>query len=300
MQQYILSKVNMSIMSVESNVIIRDKVFANERPDKTLKLNHLDIRDCTFANMGFRESEFKECDLSHNIFISCYFKNTNLNQVNFVGSKFINCNFDGVKMQHCDMIYTIFEDCCIDFNLVFNSLPSEYNLREKLCKNLAIECLRAGRDEDYKRFFFQERLAREDHYFETFRLDQKTYYKIKSNNDKIIAFFRYITSKMSRYVWGYGENIYQLFGVMFLVNWIYSIIYWKSGNVFLYTIGNEEKFEIDYYNSFYHSICNFFTVSSGLYTDNNITKIIMMSQYFIGVVFTGFFIASLYKNINRR
>lgn len=299
MNQFTLNKEIFDLNNLESRVKYEDKIFCNIRPDKSFNRDRLEITHSTFANIGFRESNIKNSDLSHNVFIDCYFKKTTICNVDFTGSKFINCQFDNADIKHSDFIYSNFENCCIEYDTMFTNLPTEFNLREKLCRNLSFECLKAGLDKDYKKYFFEERKSREKHYYETFRLEPKSYYKSKTTYQKISAFSKYIQSKLSKRLWGYGESIYQLLLSMIITNIVYSIIYIMCGQVFVYQLSDTKKFTLNFFDSLYFSFLNFFT-SSPYCTNNSIIKVIIVSQYFIGVTFMGCFAAAVYKNINRR
>lgn len=300
LNQFILGKNPRSINNIESRTQYEDQIFANERPDDQFIKEKLDIQQSTFANIGFRGAKIKESDLSHNVFINCYFKKTSIWNTNFTGSKFINCQFDGVNIQHSDFIYCSFENCYISYDDMFSNLPVEYNLRERLCRNLALECLKAGQDIDYKKYFFSEKKARELHDFETFRLNVKPYYKNKTGYQKITSLLNYINSKVSKILWGYGEDIYRLFIAMGLVILIYAFIYIIAGNSFKYQINDISTFKLNFIDAFYHSFSSFFTSSSGFYPSNTFIKMITISEYLVGATFIGCFVAAVYKNINRR
>lgn len=60
---------------------VENKIFSNERVDETWIKSHLRIFNSTFAKMGFRKSQFKQCDLSFCVFIDCYFKKALFDQV---------------------------------------------------------------------------------------------------------------------------------------------------------------------------------------------------------------------------
>ncbi|MGG7195399.1 pentapeptide repeat-containing protein [Clostridium butyricum] len=300
MNEFVLGKHRYNICDLESNVEYIDKLFSNERPDSNFKKEKLDIQHSTFTNIGFREANIKNSNLSHNVFVSCYFKKSNIWNVNFTGCTFINCKFDDVDIEHSDFIYANFENCYIMYDIMYNNLPREFNLRENLCRNFSMECIKAGMDDDYKKYYFEERKAREKNYYEIFRLNTKPYYKDNNMYQKIIAFFKYMQSKVSKVLWGYGENIWQLICSMLFINMIYVIIYMFFGESFSSQVDTDVNFKFNILNAIYFSISNFFTSSSGYYANNLSLRIIILSQYFVGVTFIGCFTAALYRNINRR
>jgi hypothetical protein len=285
---------------VEKRILYENCMFSNERPDQKFIKEKLEITHSKFDNIGFRESKISNSDLTHNIFINCYFKKTKIWNVDFTGCKFINCQFEGVEIQHSDFIYTEFENCCIDFDSMFNNLPAEYNLRAKLCRNLALEALKVAMDTDYKKYFLEMKMSNEKHYYETFRLHPKVYYKKKTVGQRFIAIGNYIKSKFSKIIWGYGENVQQLLISMGVIVLLYSLVFWKSGEVFKNSLESTELYQLSYWESLYFSILNFCTASAGYIPNDFYTQALVASENLIGVIFIGCFVTVMYKNICRR
>lgn len=272
--------------------------FVNEKIDKKMNpVQRLEVHNSIFEDMGFRETKIANCDFSHNTFVNCYFKNTEFWNVDFTGSRFIDCNFDGAKIQHSDFIYCKFCGCFIEYETMLNNLPNEYNLREKLCRNLSLESLNAGYDKDYKKYFYEMKKAGEIDNFETFRLNPKHYYKQKSISEKIIAFFEFCFSKFNKFIWGYGENIFRLFTMLIIIIVLFAFLFYSNFTILLY---DNKIAEITILNAFFISIMNLCTTSAGFYAGNNFTEILFMIENVIGVLFLGLFVSVITKNINRR
>jgi hypothetical protein len=177
-------------------------IISDERKDKDLKWNHKTINHSTFANVSFKDSELKNSDLSLCVFIDCYFKNTFIENINFVGCKFINCKFDNIILVQSDIRFTSFENCYVDYEELKNCLPVQSNIRWKLCTNLALESLRAGDSENYRRFFFNEKQACEEHYLDMFVQKDKYYKKKYDTIDRLVGLSKYLYSKLSNLIWG--------------------------------------------------------------------------------------------------
>lgn len=276
----------------------KDLGFVNEKIDKNINpVQRLEIHNSIFEDMGFRETKIANCDFSHNTFINCYFKKTEFWNVDFTGSRFINCNFDGAKIQHSDFIYCKFCGCFIEYEIMLNNLPNEFNLREKLCRNLSLESLNAGYDKDYKKYFYEMKNAGEIDNFETFRLNPKSYYKQKTISEKIMAFFAYCFSKVNKFIWGYGENIPRLFIMLIIIIFVFALLFYNDLTLLLY---NNEAVEITMLNALFISIMNLCTTSAGFSAGNSFTEILFMIENVVGVLFLGLFVSVITKNINRR
>ena len=162
MQQYFVGRteIKVSDITAETTNKIEDRIFANERVDSSWDKSHLRVFNSTFAKMGFRDSKFKQCDLSFCVFIDCYFKKTFFEQAKFISCIFINCNFDMATFLNCDFRYATFEGCFISYNQMKSNLPhSQENLCADICRNLSMQCLNLGAIEDYKAYLFEEKAA---------------------------------------------------------------------------------------------------------------------------------------------
>ena len=114
-----------------------DVVFAAVRKDGS-RLEGMEFRHCTFANVSFKEATLEKCRFTDCVFLDCYFRRTKLSETAFIGCKFVGCDFPRVTIQSCDFKYSRFEGCALPFGELEHSLPREPNLREELTRGLAI------------------------------------------------------------------------------------------------------------------------------------------------------------------
>lgn len=63
-----------------------------------------------------------------------------------------NCNFDEVTLVNCIFNYCKFEGCFIKYNDLLQFLSKRPNKRWKLCKNLFLECLKLGYEDEYRKY----------------------------------------------------------------------------------------------------------------------------------------------------
>lgn len=276
---------------------IDDKIFANERADASWDKAHLRVSNSTSAKMGFRDSKFRQCDLSFCVFIDCYFKKTFFDQTKLVGCIFINCNFDMASFVSCDFRYATFNNCFIPYEQIKMNLPhGEENLCSDICKNLSAQCLKLGEIENYKAFLFEERAAGEVHSIRKLFHSNNSYYSKYSLWDGINGLFDFLRSKVSKYLWGYGEKMGALLRSIIITILIY-------GAFFTYQINNISSPTFSYpkwASAIYLSACNFFSVSTDFVLKTESLRIVGLSEHIIGAVLMGFFVAALFRQINRR
>lgn len=297
---YIEDKERKKIEDVNDNTKFINIYLINERPDEAFNKRSLTINQSTFSQMGFKKSKINNSDLSHNIFINCYFKDAKFENVNLTGSKFINCTFDNIVLINCDFRYSTFKDCYITFKDMLPNLPnlpSFHNVRWRLCTNLALECLKNGDSENYKLYFYEEKKASEKHYWEMF-VKKEAYYRKKYGSwDSLVGLFKFLTSKVNKFMWGYGENLWQLILVSIITMLTFTLLLFKND---FYENGNKFTQKLSLDESLYISICNFFTISSGYTTTNTYSRILTATEGIIGMILMGFFVAALFRFINRR
>lgn len=277
-----------------------DYCFANYRWDQKMNVSAMTFQNCTFAKMGFKQSRWEHLDCKYTVFIDCYFKDASFSYVDFTGALFINCNFDGASFMNCCFEYVKFRDCYIKLDVIRNNLPPKrYNLTRDLCRNLGLEALRQGDDQEFRKFFFTEKRASEKYFFKKFHHSQTEdhgYYAKYNVWDEINGLIRWGLSKINKCLWGYGERVSRLLINMLVVILVFTIGYLnmniKAGARGIY-----------WHEGLYISLCNFFTLSPvSIYdfSDSIAYEFISVSEAGIGVILMGFFVAAVFRYINRR
>ncbi len=295
MQQYFEGRVKQKCSELEESVKVENKIFANERPDNNWNSKHFIINNSTFAKMGFREARFTEDDLKFNVFIDCYFKRAYFDNVNFTSSIFINCNFDEVTVINCVLDYCKFDNCMIKYKNLIDSLSERANIRWELCKNISLECLKLGQEDEYRKYFFEEKRASEKYYLKKFwHKGNEKYYRKYNWVDQITGLADFILSKLNKILWGYGEKISRLIFNIMLVLIIFTFGYYTN----IKNVVGAKEMSIPI--AIYMSLSNFFTVTCD-YTSCELSyKIISVAEGGMGIILMGFFVAALFRYINRR
>ena len=309
MQQYFTNReLNEIIPNEEGKPILNEKydnkTFANQRFDKKWNIEFKIFQNCTFSKMGFLQSQFKNIELRYSIFIDCYFRNAKFEAVDFTGVLFINCNFDSATFVNCIFEYAKFTNCMIEYDILKENLPrARHNLNRDLCRNLCIECLRLGSDKDYRKYYFEEKRASEKYYWKKFyhrSSENDNYYNKYNLWEQIGGFFSFLLSKCNNIIWGYGEKLSRLLMNMLIIVLTFSVIYGFLYNQDITNLATQES--NGWFGYIYLSLCNFFTFSPSneLVKDTIQYKYLAIIEAGLGVVSMGFFVAALFRYVNRR
>lgn len=275
-----------------------EKVFINYKWDEKTLQDSV-FNSCTFAEMGFKKSKFTHVNFQHSVFIDCYFKDAKFQFIDFTGVAFINCNFSGATFINCEFQYSAFKDCYIEYNSIKSNLPkSKHNLNRDICRNLGLEALRKGDDKEFRRYYLEEKSASEKYHFSKFYHPKSYYLRQKYGLcDNLIGISSFLLSKLNKYLWGYGEQLSRL-----IINMLLVVIGFAIKYVCL-DITNGVNKKINFFDSIYLSLCNFFTispVSTYNFSKSTLYNFISVTEAGLGVILMGFFIAAIFRYINRR
>lgn len=219
--------------------------------------------------------------------MNCYFKDAQLINVNFTGCRFINCDFELKLLKDCIFDYAKFESCFIPYDAMQPNLPQWSNMRWRLCKNLGLQAMKDAETDEFRKYLFEEKRASEQHFWAIIRKPDEYYKNKYSFYDQARAIFLLIVSKLNRRVWAYGENIYQLFATLLFIIILYGFLFFILGH-------RVASFEGDVFASF----CYYFNVPN--HSGPVVPTHLAATESFVGVIWTGFFIAALFKHVSRR
>lgn len=293
MNQYYIGKEDCSIDDISSNGIFENKLFINNGFTRNKEYIFNKFERCSFSKISFNNIKIKNSEFKHSVFIECYFKESDIKQVSFSNCIFIRCGFYDVKLKNCEFFYTEWDHTYIKFEAIKSSLPNEYSYKKRICKVMANNCLLEGNMEEYKKFFFESIKAKENNYKEII-LRRSDYYKSKySKYDSFKYVAKFLLSKLSGVVWGYGEKISNVIYSSVCTVFIYSFIYYNK-----YDITGIDS--TSYINAVYISIANFLNVDSGAKFGDILTKYIGISENILGLVFMGMIVTYLFRSISSR
>ena len=207
----------------------RDLAFAGQRLDNK-RIQLAQYRHCTFINISFKEATLEASNFSDCTFINCYFRRTTLRNCTFEGTRFYDCDFPRVSVAGSRFFYARFNGCQIAFDEMENSLPSEPNIREELCRNLAQQSHALGLVNEARRYRRSETAAYEQHLKNGFASASQWYREHFVGTEKWRAFFRWVWSRTNRFLWGYCESGTRLIANFFASSLIvFPLVYWVVG-----------------------------------------------------------------------
>lgn len=229
-----------------------DALFASQRIDGKQVVGK-QFKHCTFANVSFKGCEIKNAQFSDCIFANCYFRDSKIQDSNFSACKFIDCDLTKVDIRTSDLkYYNSFQGCFIPFGELEASLPSEGNLREHLCLNLAEEASRVGALKDAGLYRQAGARGREEYLKAAFLHSSQFYREKYQGMARIEALFEYWGSRLRGWSWGYRRSFFTV-----LRNWalvtlvVFPLIFLpfkanlqaagkpaKAGDIWVASIGN--------------------------------------------------------------
>lgn len=214
------------LTKLESPYTGEDSTFAGQRLDSE-KIRQARYRHCTFVNVSLKAATLDDCGFADCIFIGCYFRRTTLKNCRFEGCRFYECDFPRVSLSACRLYYVRFIGCQLPADEMEHSLPSEPNVREKLCRNLARESSLLGFSEDARRYRKWETDAHEEHLKSGFTSHSDWYRSHFVGSQKLLALRRWTWSKLNRFLWGYCDSGTRLiFNFLSFTILIFPFLYW--------------------------------------------------------------------------
>jgi hypothetical protein len=229
-----------------------DALFASQRIDG-VQLVGKRFEHCTFANVSFKDCEMRNSQFRDCIFVNCYFRHSKIQDCHFSACKFIDCDLAKIDIRTSDLkYYNTFEGCYVPFGELESSLPSEGNLRQHLCLNMAEEASREGALKDAGLYRQAGARGREEHLKAAFRHSSQFYREKYQGSARLDAFIEYLGSRFRGWAWGYRRSFFTV-----LRNWaIVTLILFplillplkddlqaadkpvKAGDVWVASIGN--------------------------------------------------------------
>ena len=106
--------------------------------------------------------------------------------------------------------------------------------------------------------------------------------------------WNYILSKANKFLWGYGEKLARLIANIVVVLIAFAIGYYVSIDEVASNVN------MSWGIASYMSLSNFFTVTCDYTPDGFAYKMLSVAEGGVGIVLMGFFVAALFRYINRR
>jgi hypothetical protein len=218
------------------------------------------------------------------------------NNVDFTGSFFTDCNLEKASFQAVQLRYVRFLRCILNYREILQSLPVEPIIAISLLKALRQNATMMGSNEVGDAILLQE-IKLETHEFKNQFLGVSTYYKDRYKNfDKLKSFLLFLCNKISEFCWGYGIKLRSLFRSALLIVVLFAFIFYLGTFKFC----DSSPISLGVWDSLYFSIVTFTTLGHPLYAPISLfCQAACAIESFLGVLFLGFFAASVYRKFSR-
>lgn len=272
-----------------------DALFAAQRIDGK-QLSGKKFEHCTFANVSFKNCEITNVRFRDCTFVDCYFRGSKIQESNFSGCRFIDCNLTKMDIRTSDLkYYNSFQGCFIPFGEIESSLPSEHNLRQHLCLNLAEEASREGALKDAGLYRQAGARGREEHLKAAFRNSSQFYREKYRGSARVDAFFEYLGSRFRGLGWGYRRSFLTILRNWALVTLVlFPVIFLflkdnlqatgkpaKAGDVWIASLGNMLPGS---------------GISQVSYTSTSV-RLLAFSEVLVGLLFAGLAASLLFRAV---
>lgn len=160
-----------------------------------------------------------------------------------------------------------------------DSLPRPPNLREHLCRNLAIQSADLGLSDETRRYRISEIAAREEHLWKAVWSESDWYQSHFTGQRRYRALRQWLWSKVNGLLWGYGEHLTVLFrNLAVAVVVLFPSLYRLSDD-----LKHDDGTSLDWLDCLYFSIVNSLPV--GVSSNVNPTSWIGYSLVVLEAVF---------------
>jgi hypothetical protein len=273
-------------------------LFSDQQQDRII-VSDVNICASSFIRLGMKEAEFKDSSFTQSNFEDCYFRKAIFKNVRFTGSIFRFCNFDKVSFQACDFRYCSFFNCKIPKDEIISCLPPEPNLRRDLTLNLRANSEMIGDKKAADTFLDIEIKSTEAELKAIFLSNTEYYRKHYNLLDQVKAGTKFLGSKISGLIWGYGHRVGRLFISYIVITCLWALMAYFSRVP--YAISN---LNIQHPLTLWESIYIAFGQTVGLaglaYAPVTLLgNIISISESFLGTLYLALLAATLYRRIAR-
>lgn len=263
-----------------------------------LRVENVSLQACQFVRLGAKKATFSNCSLTQCLFEDTYLRMAKFQNVQLVGSTFRHCNLEKASFRGCDIRYCRFEATLLDRNEIIGCLPIEPNLKRATARNLRKNFELLGDKASADIFLNIEIAAEEQELLGAFWRRTEYYRSHYTPTDQFLAGLKYLLSKLSGVVWGYGHRVRRLFFAYFALASIFALVTYFSSLQFRADTGSQHSLGL--MDSFYYS----FATSLGLTLAQTaplslLGKVLQILEGGLGTVFLALLAAAAYRRIAR-
>jgi uncharacterized protein YjbI with pentapeptide repeats len=273
-------------------------VFSDEVKDD-LDLKGVHLQKCYFTRIGTRDAAFRDCKLTQCLFEDTYLRKAHFKNVQLTGSTFRKCNLAKATLSGCDLRFCTFEATLLDREEVIGNLPSEPNLRRDLARDLRKNFESLGDKESSDVFLTLEIKAHEEELLSAFRRKTDYYRQHYSTFEQVGAGAKYVGSRLSGLMWGYGHRVGRLVTSYLVLTLILALIIYLLGVPFIVD-ANMPVRALGFGEAIYQTLGA--TLGTGTATFSPafpLGKMLQVLERFLGTLFLALLAAVTYRRIAR-
>lgn len=276
-----------------------DHLVFSDAVQDDLHVENSTLWACVFHRIGARDASFKNTALTQCFFEDTYFRKAYFRNVDFTGSTFRNSNLERATFQGCNFRYCTFQMTRLNPDEIIGCLPVEPNLRRDIARNLRKNFEALGDKVTSDVFLNLEIDAHEMELLGAFRRKTQYYRSHYSTVDQVVAGLKYLSSKLSGIVWGYGHRVRRLLTSFAILSLICSFITYY-GRFQFGVAGQTSIRTLDFWESLYYTFAG--TLSLGVSPLSPVStgaKILQLCEAFLGTLFLALLAAAVYRRIAR-
>jgi len=273
-------------------------LFVDEEGD-SLQLKDVRLWRCVFARLGMKRAQLHGCRILQSVFRECYFREADFTNVDFTGSVFEDCDLERASFRSCSLRYTRFRGCKLNIDEMFETLPSEPNLKYQVLQTLEQNERELGHRKVADRLLVALRKARKQELWKRARAPSSYYKKRYDAWARVHSVLELAALTVSDAVWGYGLRIGRLLrtGAVFITLVATLVAFLSLPYV---SPGSQAAGPLSFGEAIYLSALSFATLGLGGYTPaSSGSQAVSVLTGLSGAVFIGFLAAALFRRIAR-
>ena len=251
-------------------------------------VSNTDYSNKLFIRIVAKGQRFEKVNFNYTIFETCYFRNCVFDSCDFIGCRFVGVNFYGTQFTGCKFDYATFEKTIIASDILDNCCPGWENLKLKFARTLRVNFQRLGESKAANKAIKVELDATEVHLKKSWNSNETYYRKKYSGWKRVGKFLDWLNFKVLDFVWGNGENTYNLTRSVFLILSTMALIdVLKFQNATKVT-------------SYWTAILTMPEIFLGVTSPSYYSKWYLAMIFFTRLITIGFFMSIIIKRFNRR
>jgi uncharacterized protein YjbI with pentapeptide repeats len=256
---------------------------------------------CTFANVSFKDATLANCTFLNCAFLDCYFRGTKFSGSSFTGCKFEDSTFVDASFIEVEFSFPVFRGCFIPFKEVGEQLPDDPGMRFKMADELAREAAASGAARDARRYRLASAKAYDSHQANIALAVGSDYYRQRfERKDRAGAAGQYISRRINRALWGYGERGGILARSFLVVGAaIFPALFWLFARDSLKLPEDRPLGWVNYELFSFDNLLNRAGFSHVVFVGTT-AEIMVGVEVLVGLLFIGLFISLIFNWMRRR